>query len=107
MKAMIATLALACCSAHAEFRDGNKLLNEINSGASFSEGLALGYIMGVTDFSVGVTHCAPPTVTAGQLRDMVKMYLTDNPQHRHVTADAIINRVLSGTRPCPKKGTGT
>ena len=107
MKAIIATLALACCSAHAEFRDGNRLLAELNSGSPVQEALAVGYIMGVADVGYGTNHCAPGSVTAGQMRDMVKNWLTEHPQYRHFMGDAIVGGVLKNTWPCPKKGTGT
>lgn len=106
MKAMIATLALVCCSAHAEFRDGNKLLSEIVSDNYQANSLALGYIMGVADVGYGATHCAPGSVTSGQMRDMVRNWLTDNPQYRHFMGDVIVAGVLRNTWPCAKKEKG-
>lgn len=92
----------ACAGAHAEFKDGNKLLSELNSEVYYTKGVAMGYIMGVADAVSGVTHCAPPNVTAGQINDMVKNMLENTPSIRHWTADVIINYVLKSTWPCPK-----
>ena len=109
MKAIIATLALVCSTAHAEFRDGNKLLSEIVSDNYQANALALGYIMGVADVGYGANHCAPGSVTSGQMRDMVRNWLTENPQFRHFMGDVIVGGVLRNTWPCAekKKGTGT
>ena len=104
MKAtIILAAALAASSAHAEFRTGNKLLSEINSDVPFTNGLSLGYLMGVTDAGGGSNHCPPPEVTAGQINDMVKKSLTDTPSIRHLPADAIVYYVLRTAWPCAKK----
>ena len=97
----------ACCltlPAHAEFKDGNRLYSEM-TGSTNQQMNAIGYIAGVTDALSGVAVCAPASVTAGQLFDMVKQYLEDQPQVRHFTADALIYRVLTKVWPC-KKGSG-
>ena len=104
MRAVFAVGLLAlCATAQAEFKDGNKLYSDLtgNHGAQM---LALGYITGVADALGGVTHCAPANVTAGQIFDMTKQYLEENPSLRHFTADLIVSRVLGRTWPCPKKG---
>lgn len=105
IKTTILCAALLATSAHAEFRTGNKLLDEMNSEVNFSKGLALGYIMGVTDAGNGTNHCPPSTVTAGQLQDMVKNMLDGTPAIRHMPADAIVYYVLNKAWPCAKKGT--
>ena len=105
MKKLILVAALvASTAAHAEFKDGNSLYDDIRSSANFSQGVALGYIMGVTDALRGVTHCVAENVTAGQIHDMVQQYLKENPSLRHFTADLIVSRVLGRVWPCPKKG---
>lgn len=105
MKAIITALALvATAAAHAEFYDGNELMEGINSTSNVKYGGALGYIMGVTDTLRGVSTCPPPNTTAGQLRDMVKMYLEQYPANRTFTGDAIVHRVVSTAWPCQKKG---
>ena len=99
-------IAAFCGLAHAEFRDGNELLSEINSSNSDSRIYSLAYIAGVADAYRGLTFCPPETVTLGQLRDMVRNYLTNVPAERHIPADRLINKVISGTWLC-KRGTGT
>jgi hypothetical protein len=106
MKRLLLTLAFVG-PAHAEFVDGNKLLSRIdNSSSYYEQGAAMGYIMGVADTGLGILHCAPPNVTAGQLQDMVRNYLINVPAQRHQSADILINRVLKATWPCPDRPAG-
>lgn len=113
MKAIIASIALVCCSAHAEFLDGNKLLNLLQGEErKNSDGVAdflqgLGYITGVSDSLRGVVHCPPSNITAGQITDMVKQVLISQPENRHLTGDRIVGWTLKRAWPCPeRKGTG-
>jgi hypothetical protein len=105
MKHLVLTL-LATASigvAHAEFADGNKLLSDMN-GDAMDRMHALGYITGVFDAGRSIVHCPPTNITAGQINDMVKNYLTNIPADRHLTGDAIIFKVLKGVWPCAKRG---
>jgi hypothetical protein len=105
MKKAIIIAALMCGTAHAEFWDGNKLYSQM-TGTKTEEIFALGYVMGVSDAYHGAIHCAPPTVSAGQMYDMVKQHLQVNPSTRHMIADSIVGHVLGKVWSCPKKGTG-
>ena len=91
--------------AHAEFKDGNRLLRDLKEDDYFSKGYAMGYIIGVADMGMGIIHCPPANVTAGQLKDMVQNYLENTPAERHQSGDLIINRILKTMWPCAKKGT--
>ena len=104
MKKLLIVLAL-CGSAHAEFRDGNQLLRDMESSESINRMHALGYIVGIADMGRGYINCMPENATAGQIFDMVKNYLTNMPAERHLTGDILINRVLKATWPCAKRGT--
>jgi hypothetical protein len=106
MKKIALILALVAGSAHAEFMDGNRLLDKIVSNSYYEQGSAMGYIMGVADMGLGVIHCAPANVTAGQLQDMIRNYLTNTPAQRHLTADALVNRVFKASWPCPDRPAG-
>jgi len=102
-KAIILMLALAG-SAHAEFMDGNKLLSNMKDSSYFNQGHAMGYVVGIADMGLGVIHCAPSNMTAGQLNDMIKNYLENTPADRHLTGDTIVNKVLKAMWPCAKRG---
>lgn len=104
VKQLFLCAALIAGSAHAEFKDGNKLLSDMNSSSAINQMNALGYVTGVADALMGVTFCMPSNVNAGQLYDMVKLYLENNPANRHNTADRIINHVLKNVWPCAQRG---
>ena len=108
MKKFIVALLMIPAMAHAAFRTGNDLLSEMNSTEFFSRGLALGYIMASADMARSVWFCPPNNgggITAGQIHDMVRNYLTNNPAIRNRPADSIMIEVLSAWYPC-KNGRG-
>lgn len=100
MKKLLLIAALVPAIGHAEFLTGNDLLNLLNGDTYSERGNALGYIMGVTDTLQGVAHCPPRDVTSGQIRDMVRNYLTNVPGERHNSADVLVARVLKASWPC-------
>ena len=102
MKRFLA-IALVATSAHAEFFSGNDLLQRMDSDSPVQRSLSLGYVMGVADAHFGVTQCAPDSVTSGQMRDMVRNYLTNVPGERHFAADSLVVRVLKAAWPCPER----
>jgi hypothetical protein len=104
MKHLIIAALIAAPAAHAEFLSGNQLLTRIDSAEIAQQGVALGYVMGVHDSLRSVTHCSPPDITSGQLRDMVRQYLVNNPQNRHLAADSLVGHVLKSVWPCKNQG---
>lgn len=102
MKKLIVVGMLAATPAHAEFKDGNMLLHDIDDDGYVNPSVALGYIAGVFDTGQGVTHCAPANVTQGQVRDMVRSYLVNYPSVRANMADRIVIHVLRSAWPCSK-----
>ena len=103
MKKLLLIVAFVCTGAHAEFKDGNKLLSEM-TGSQMNQMNAIGYVAGVADALMGITFCGPSTITVGQVHDMIKQYLEQFPADRHNSADRIINHVLKSAWPCAKKG---
>ena len=103
MKRFLITVCMCSSLAHAEFKDGNKLLSDLN-GDVYDRMHAMGYIVGVYDMGRSVIHCGPSNVTAGQINDMVKNYLENVPAERHYTGDILVNRVLKAVWPCAKRG---
>ena len=104
MRKLFLLALLAATTVHAEFRTGNKLLDDLNGENYYAKGVAMGYIMGATDAGSGSNHCPPASVTAGQVQDMVKNTLETVPAIRHFSADLIVNYVLNKAWPCAKKG---
>jgi hypothetical protein len=106
MKKLIAILLCMPCMASAEFMSGNNLHAKMTG--DFGEKMqALGFIQGVFDVYVSVTFCSPENVTAGQVSDMVKRYLDNNPSTRHKTAESLINQALKQAWPCANNRGGT
>lgn len=106
MKWIGAIAVSICVSAHAEFKDGNELLSDIESSSIVNQMVGLGYIMGVADMGLGYVFCAPANVKAGQLKDMIQNYLRNTPAERHVSADVTINKVLKSVWPCANRQRG-
>jgi hypothetical protein len=101
---VIATL-LTSTLANAEFWDGNRLYQKLTHTDAAERIQALGYIMGVSDAVTGAIVCPTGNPTAGQMMDMVQLWLRENPSVRHKSADTIVAYVLQGTWPCGgKKG---
>ena len=106
-KVMIAATLLLALTAHAEFKDGNKLLSQMQKEYAGNDWFnAIGYVTGVVDAHNGNLFCAPATSTAAQLFDMTKQYLSENPAVRHMPADLLIAVALSKPWPC-KKGSSS
>ena len=100
MKKLVLVVVLCATAAHAEFWDGNRLLNRITSSVAIERTQALGYVMGVHDTMQNSNHCPPPNAQAGQMIDMVENYLTNTPANRHFSADSIVLHVLKTAFPC-------
>jgi hypothetical protein len=107
MKTLIAGLALcATTMAHGAFIDGNKLHGYLSSGSDIENTHAWGYIAGIADAFNGSSHCLPDNVSVGQLRDVVRKFLSDTPEVRHRPADIIVYVILKNTYPCAEKKKG-
>lgn len=118
MKKLILIAALMAGPASAEnlrllWMDGNEL-HELCSEASgqYGKGVCMGYVVGVLDGnnmhsdisasnSEGAyTICTALTAPRGQVRDVVKKYLTDNPGIRHYNAAIIVMEAITEAFPC-------
>jgi len=91
-------------SANAGFFSGNTLYERLN-GEPHERNFAMAYIAGVFDAGHNVFHCAPQTVTLGQIRDYVKMGLEANPVNRDTVADVLVMSMLAAAYPCQRKRT--
>lgn len=86
--------------AHAEFYSGNDLYKRLQSTNAVDQGLALGYIAGAFDTLSSRLICPPSNVTMGQVRDIVRMWLENNPQTRHFSADSLVLSTFKSVWPC-------
>jgi hypothetical protein len=99
-------------AATAAFTDGNKLFQDCQGGDDPRErqqgdpggltewGMCLGYILGVQDALEGSSFCVPNGVTQGQLKDVVKLWLHDHPETRHLSASSLVAAALKEKFPC-------
>jgi hypothetical protein len=115
-RAMLVALALSCLvvggtaatagDTAGGFLDGNKLLADCNDPpVSYGVGFCDGYILGVAgalNQKQGF-YCFPGGsggVKAGQVEDLVKLYLRDHPENRHDVASSLIIAALKEKFPC-------
>ncbi|MBT6220417.1 MAG: hypothetical protein HN578_06065 [Rhodospirillales bacterium] len=98
------------------FMDGNKLHDMCNKDTARDQGFCLGFITGVADSLEGAADilnfvladkfkpgtCVPKNVNIGQLRDIAKKHLQDNPQSRHKSAWEIVSSSFGNAFPCTK-----
>lgn len=104
MKWIAAMTITVSLNAQAEFFTGNELLSKMNSQSTVDQTFAMGYVTGVSDAVTNVTACPPRHATIGQVLDLVKAHLTNNPSQRHYTADSLISNLLQKTWPCAPRG---
>ena len=106
MKKLLLCLLMVPAMARAEFFTGNNLLALLKSNNSMDLVQGLGYVQGVFDSHVKVTICPPPNITAGQVSDMVRNYLDNNPATRNYSADSLISNALRQVWPCANRTPG-
>lgn len=102
MKKLVFLALLFASQARAEFYTGNEILALCKAGDYSSKSICIGYIAGVFDALHSVKHCAPASVTAGQVRDMVVQAMEAEPKIRNETADVIAAHVFKNAWPCPR-----
>ena len=102
MKKLLISLMLVCGAAQAEYVDGNSLHADLTSEKANLRMYALGYVVGVSDVSMGAEIlCMPPDVTQGQIQDVVRNFLTSNPQTRNLSAYFLVQVALGKYWACP------
>lgn len=89
---------------------GNTLLEDCKSDdLTWSDGFCSGSIKGVVAgmnfaaafYSMKLPWCARPTVTNGQIRDVVVAWLRANPKERDLPTAIVIARSMKDAYPCP------
>jgi hypothetical protein len=91
--------------ARAEFWTGNDLFQKQTSTEVMERMQALGYVMGIYDAYVHVHFC-PKTesgITAGQVNDMIRQYLSMNPARRNEQGYTLVREAFAQVWPCPTR----
>lgn len=105
MKKLLLTaliLASPVVQAQAEFETAQSLYTQLY-GNSNDRLVAMGYIVGIHDALSGISICSPDSITKGQVRDLVKLYLDNNPRMRangNELASKVVGQALSQVWPC-------
>ena len=97
------TMLASTAEAQPMYQNGNELHKDLYDSSTSSNMFALGYIVGVTDALLGTTLCISPNVSQGQLMDVVKKFMNDNPQVRNLPAAVIVFAALDQYWPCEKQ----
>ena len=99
----------ACGLAQAGFDSGNRLFEDCAAENYFNRGYCGGYIVGIVDTIEALQArgklpatalCVPDGVTKGQLADVVRKYLEENPQRRHADAGRLVPEALNAAFGC-------
>jgi hypothetical protein len=98
---MITSIAISSESM-AAFVDGNKLKEYLSNTGSASD-YAMGFIIGVADSHSDTLVCPPIGVTVGQMVDVARKYLNENPDKLHYAAYTNVAIALMHAFPCKLK----
>ena len=108
MKKLLIALLLVTSNAKAQFLTGNELYARLTSRDTPEKIFAAGYVSGVFDTGHGTFHCATGSnVTIGQVSDIAKNYLEQNPEVRNISADLLVTASFARVWPCSLKKKGT
>ena len=80
---------------------GTRFSGQANVGKAFSCERVIGYVMGVSDLLNETNVCQPTGLNSDQLRDVIHLWLRDNPVRRHESAPILIQEALLEAWPCP------
>jgi hypothetical protein len=89
----------------AVFDTGNSLYEYLTANNATARAHAAGYIAGVADVGsmgkvFGWSFCLPRRTTKDQITDVVKQWLDQHPEKRHVGAVGLVSEALAGAFPC-------
>ena len=114
MLVAVALSSLLAAKAAANYFDGNELLawcenwhREMDPDDDLLLGGYCGGFAGVVDTLVNKPHtfCVPQGpggVSSAQLVEVVKLYLRDHPDNRHLAASLLVMQALKEKFPCPE-----
>lgn len=107
---------LTTFNAYGDFEDGNALYSSLKTcelqNVDISCLHATGYIIGASDtrdmftrtFGIKNAVCAPnENISRNQLKDIVFLYLKNNPVERSKSASSIVFAALMEAWPCPEE----
>jgi hypothetical protein len=108
VKKLLIAMLMIPAMARAEFETGNTLYTKMQDQSGGERMYVMGYVVGVFDAHQHINHCLPANVnvTIGQVTDIAKMYLQNNPAIRHRTADVLLRDAFRNIWPCANRNSG-
>ncbi len=108
LMATVAVLVLAGEARGDGWTTGNVLHEWCSGETVWHQRMCAGFVSGIADSMVNApvwewSTCFPPfpnTVTRGQLTDIVKRWLEQHPENRHLGAAGLVTAALSEAFPC-------
>lgn len=98
MKYLILALALLCPSAQAEYMTTGKLRAWMVSGESIERAAAYGYVMGIFDAEMSLSHCAVGEPPLGPL--LAAVLKAASTVNADATADRFLRALFTLIFPC-------
>jgi hypothetical protein len=104
--AVVAAVMAVSAGARADFRDGNGLYADCSKESS--RALCDAYIAAIADAAskeggvVSFKICPSGDVLIAQMEDVVKQYLAEHPEQRHLSAASLVAFALARAFPCPR-----
>lgn len=90
--------------AQAEFYRGNDLKRLCAGTSHVQDGICMGYVAGIYDTLIASRYiCSFDGVTVGQLQEIVKKYINENPEKLHFPAQFLVGSALRNVFSCSKK----
>jgi hypothetical protein len=101
---LICLTVLLCTSAQAQYVSGNRLLSDMRGTTQAERSFAMGFVTGVADAYDGELFCITGDANVGQLTDISRKFIENQPKHRHRSAAALVMLALVDVFPCKKGG---
>lgn len=100
--ALIFALSLVFISSIASAYSGNEILQHFEGG-DVERNYAHGFVDGAISVLDAEDSICLPKVTHGQIHDVVKQFLKENPAKRHLSAVLLVLLATNEAWPCPKE----
>jgi len=91
-------------AANAQYVSGNRLLSDIRGTTQAERSFAMGFVTGVADAYDGELFCITGDANVGQLTDISRKFIENQPKHRHRSAAALVMLALVDVFPCKQGG---
>jgi len=93
---------------HRTYATGEMLHRALQSGKTYEQGIARGYVGAVADIGAGepvngFLFCVPATATLEQMGTVVRDWLDRHPESRNYAGKGVVGAALADAYPCRRK----